>query len=460
MMPAVKGTLDIVATYWSSRAARERAFRWRELRAARAVVSQEPRRKGQKGRDEGEVFRSAIRAAVAPLKVWPRPRAALAVDFTFHTTSRQPPQLWHMPKHYLDLLGESGGLAVSSSPPLYCDDRQVKMLYASVHHGWALSTPQSPAILLTVRTRSDALYTMNLAYQLSQRPGAPGYTQQDAPTFGDLDASDEDLRTAQALEHDGDPLSQHTAHLLRHHARQQRQEALLHRNDEGLTGVFFSNAHRLLARRNDREHSAFRPATLAGIDRSFTPEDQITFAREMLTGLSAIELPPLPNAPGESRAFKENIDRICADYVAIRPGLFPLVAPLRVTVLVVPPERHHNNSADLDNIVIRILAAVDKHMKPPISPWYLGPLPPEGLLIAGREARMWKQEGLARAKALGSTAIWAYQVVELARTPRDPTAGQVLLVLGHGMNHESLWSHAASYVDSQFDDDWEDESLW
>jgi hypothetical protein len=380
----------------------------------------------------------------------------LAVDLAFDTSERQPPQLWHLPKNYLDLLGSTGAPPSDPGALLYRDDRQVKLLFASVHHGWERAGRRAPSILISARTRTDALYVMDLASRLAERRGSPRLGWQDDPFADDLDTSREDLRTADVLWRRGDVESRHVAEVMRHHVRRRGQEALLSGNDDWLTTAVVGNARRLLIGVDPRDVEAVKAARVLGLEGGITPEVQATFARRMLTGLNGIALPPLPTARGQGASFKTEVDRICAEYVADRPGLFPLVVPLRVTVLVVPPDRDRRSAADLDNVLIRVLGAVDAHMKPPISPWLLGPLPPPGLVIAGRDARDWKTEGLERAKSLGSTSVWAYQILELARLPTDPPGGQVMLVLGNGMNHDSLWGQAANYVREQFERD-EDE---
>jgi hypothetical protein len=458
----MRGGRTSTTRYWNTRRAQERAFWLRDLGTARAIIPHEPRRKGSRGQQEAASFQSDARAQLQIWSSWPRPRAALAVDLMFHTTERQPPKLWHLPKHYLDLLGESDP-STGVAPLLYRDDRQVKMLYASVDHGWNASAPKEGAILIDARTRTNALHVMDLADQLAQREGSPPLgRREDLPydPYGEeWGLAEEDLRTASALERRGDVESQYIAEVMRHRVRLHRQAGLLDSNDEWLTRVFLGNARRLVTGNDGRDRANQEAATRLGFEPVITPEDQITFARHLLTGLYPIELPPLPNVHGEGSAFRKRVDQICDQYVVAHPGLFPLVVPLQVTVLVVPPDRHHRNSADLDNILIKILAAVDEHMKPPISPWFLGPLPPEGLLIDDQSARTFQQQGRDRARSLGRTSLWAYQIIELARTRQDAAAGQVLLILGHGMNRDSLWSRAFRYVEHWFDATHDDDEV-
>jgi hypothetical protein len=159
-----------------------------------------------------------VSAALTPLNHWPRAKAALALDLHFVTSERQPPKLWSLPKHYLDLLG-SGGPHATLEPRLYCDDRQVKMLFVSAQHGWDPITPGQPWLGFTARTRADALADMDLARELSQDSGAPALGWQDDPAADDLDVTSEELRTAEWLEGRGDEQSMHAAALIRHRVR-------------------------------------------------------------------------------------------------------------------------------------------------------------------------------------------------------------------------------------------------
>lgn len=429
-------------------------LRRRELRVAHVLLDQEPRRKGRRGRLEAEAFRDEVSRSLERNAAWPKLKAPLAIDFQFVTSERQPPKLWSLPKHYLDLLG-SGRPNAPQQPLLFGDDRQVKMLYVSAHHGWEPDAERRPWLAMSARTRKDALHVIEQADRLSHRRDAAQLGWDEDPARDDLDLSRETLDTAARLEARGDEVSVRTAELMRHHVRRNVQEELLKSNDEWLTSIFLRDARRLMlgpSRVEDRPYgrwSSYGPSE----------QDQVLFARQTLRGLYSLELPPLPNARGGSAEFRIELEGVCAEFVAARPGLFPLVEPLRVTVLVVPPAKHHANTADLDNILLRILSTVDEQMKPPLNPWLTGPPPPGGMIIAGEDALDRHQRGLARAKSLGETAIWAYQVVELARTSEDPAAGQVTLVLGHGMNDQSVWAQAARYANDNLDahadgDDW------
>lgn len=442
--------------YWSSNDGRRRAFERRRFRAARAIVLQEPRRKGRGPAGESIAFRAAVREQTAHMEVWPRPRAILAVDLHFSTSARQPPQLWNLPKNYLDLLGETSVPASDAGPVLYSDDRSIRMLYASCRHGWDpdASEPARSAIAVIARTRADALADMALAWRVSSGDIGPEFGLHDDTEVDALDLSGEELCTADELEKRGDADSLYIAAYLRHRVRERRQDLLLRGNDAWLTTVFCGGGHRLLTGSDPRARKLSRLAPTAEGHRALAAswETSSDYRRAFLTGLNYLTLPGLPTSAGDTRLFRQAVDNICADFVSQHPSLFPLVVPLRVSVLVVPPRRSARNAKDLDNVIIDVLSSVDRHFKPPLNPWLLGPVSDDEKASAGRrDVSAWKRKGLARLKSLGETSIWAYQILELQRHDDDPPAGALMLVLGHGMHHRSLWENADDYLTQYFD---------
>jgi hypothetical protein len=153
--------------YWDSPSGLTQAHRRRFERTARIRVGQEPRSKtSARPRDLME-FRRVVRDEVRIFRDWPRPRAALALDFFFRTTRRQPPALWALPKHYLDLCGATSAPEADPGPVLFGDDRQVKMLFASCVHAWQPDgTGPAPSIEIVARSRSDFLAGMDLTDRL------------------------------------------------------------------------------------------------------------------------------------------------------------------------------------------------------------------------------------------------------------------------------------------------------
>lgn len=127
--------------------------------------------------------------------------------------------------------------------------------------------------------------------------------------------------------------------------------------------------------------------------------------REMLlSGPLSIPLPGLPRASGEGRDFAAAVRKDMQLMVDRYPILAPLLVPLKVVLLLVPPEQ----GKDLDNLALAVLPAVRD--------------------------------------ALNGPDITAYEVIELKRTAADPAAGLLRIALGSGSQDESTWQRATDYV--------------
>jgi len=434
----------------------------RQRRAVRALVHQEPQRKG-KGADRAAIaFRNDVREQLAWAKWEARESALLAVGLEFRTTRKQPAQLWNLPKNYLDLLGSSTAPAADPGPVLFHDDRSVKMLYASCDHDWGGTTEEEeereisvPHIAISARTRADALSDMALAYRVAmKRNDGRGLIRED-PNADDLIREDcrRELGTAETLRARGGPWLR-TADLMTHRANQRWQELVLGGNDIWLRNAFFSEGRSLLMG-VDREPRPAIPdadadAILAQMGfRLPTITTTRRATREMLLGgFVRTELPPLPTASGGTSEFKQGVSAAYAGFLDKYPDLFPLLVPLRVTVVVVPPR---GSSKDLDNVILSLLAELDRQWRPPAAPWLLSPALEDPLPPGLEYTREWYIKERARRKTLGETAISSYQILELKRHRGDPARGALMLIPGDGSIHGSLWDEADRYLEEHFD---------
>lgn len=114
-----------------------------------------------------------------------------------------------------------------------------------------------------------------------------------------------------------------------------------------------------------------------------------------------------------------------------------MLVPLKVTLVVIPPAQ----GKDLDKLVLDVLPAVHKAFRLHIEPWLFAPIPANSADLEADRAKAVK-----RLKSLNSESVTAFQVIELRRSPGDPAAGMLRLVLGlgHGYDHaaQSLWYRA------------------
>lgn len=156
--------------YGTSAKAMARRVHDRRLRTVTAMLDQEPRKKSKAGRVEAGPFRAAVRQAADRTSDWPKPRAAVALDLHFHTSRRQPPALWALPKNYLDLLGAGSASATDDEGSvLYNDDSQVKLLFVSCRHEWRPDGTAGGSIIVEARTRASALADTRLAAELASQ---------------------------------------------------------------------------------------------------------------------------------------------------------------------------------------------------------------------------------------------------------------------------------------------------
>ncbi len=434
-------TLTPVQGYWASAEAieRQRFDRW--LRTVRVTVDQEPRQKGRAGRREAQPFRAAVREAITLKRDWPKPRAALALDFAFQATARQPPSLWRLPKHYLDLLGASSAPTADPGPVLYGDDQQVKLLFATLYR--RDNPGESGRIHLEARTRASAITDMQLAGELIEHHE----DLEDDTRWAEADPED-DMDQHNENRH----LPEDLAERLRFHDKARCQAMLLGSNDRLVRDVFFHAAGWLLT---GVDSNARRLERLGPI-RSVAVEDLLNNIvelngqqRDLLWSTIRVELPPLPLETGDGVTFALAIRRAFRGFIQQRPDLQPLIVPLRVTVLVVPPKRRAADIKDLDNILINVLAIMEEEVKPHPEPWHLAP----PAVWPDRDTDdVSRSEDRDRSRGLDISGTWTYQVLELHRQPADTDQGALVLVPGLGWNRMSIWSEAERFVEQRLAD--------
>jgi len=430
-----------VEGYWASAEAieRQRFDRW--LQTVRVTVDQEPRQKGPAGRREAQPFRAAVREAITLKHDWPKPRAALALDFAFHATARQPPSLWRLPKHYLDLLGASSAPPADPGPVLYGDDQQVKLLFATLDR--TDNPGDSGRIHLKARTRASAITDMQLAGELIEHEDLEGDTRwAEADPEDGMDQHDENRH-----------LPEYLAERLRFHDKARYQAMLLGSNDRLVRSVFFDAARWLLTGvdSDTRRLARLGPAGSVAVEGLLNNivEWNVQQRDRLWWSTIRVELPPLPLQTGDGATFALAIRLAFRGFIQQRPDLQPLIVPLRVTVLVVPPKRRAADIKDLDNILIDVLAIMEEEVKPHPEPWRLAS---PGVWPDGDTDHVSRSEDRARSRGLSISGTWAYQVLELHRQPADTDQGALILVPGLGWNHMSIWSEAERFVEQRLAD--------
>ena len=155
---------------------------------------------------------------------------------------------------------------------------------------------------------------------------------------------------------------------------------------------------------------------------------------DVLRSPFSIALPPLPQTGAERATFTSRVEAALAEYHRRWLRWEFMLVPLKVTLVVIPPAQ----GKDLDNLVLEVLPAVHKAFRPHIEPWLFAPIPANSSDLEADRAKAMK-----RLKSLNRESVTAFQVIELRRSPSDPAAGMLRLVLGlgHGYDHaaQSLW---------------------
>ncbi|WDZ84034.1 hypothetical protein [Micromonospora cathayae] len=154
----------------------------------------------------------------------------------------------------------------------------------------------------------------------------------------------------------------------------------------------------------------------------------------LLSGPLTVPMPGLPTASGERSRFRDEVRRQLEEFRRRRPILDPLVVPLKITILVVPPEQ----GKDLDNIALDVLPTAHEVLKPHVEPWLLAP--------TFGEIGEHREKALRRMRSINAQSVTTYQVIELQRIPEDPEAGLLRLALGRGDQYDSFWTETYDLV--------------
>jgi hypothetical protein len=391
----------MVDRFWSSPAGREISWRQRVMRTRYLSVESEPEQKGRRG-NRGRSARAQLDLLDQLRAVNQHPLTGpVAVDVAFWASRPQSPGLHNLAKHLLDVLG---AMPPETAAPrryvLYKDDRQVKLLHvrlwrradASVSSGrttiCARPLRDVAADLGLVHTLEDELMRTSLAeqdWELSWPPiprrafelGA-AMSGEDANAWLEMDRW---LATVEDARH---------------------QEQLLASAGALLTSVLAGAPHWIAGVGSPSRPYAGNPAFT---DIHAALDQMAANHREMLLSSPlSIPLPGLPRARGEGRTFKAAVRKNVEAMVDRFPALAPLRVPLKVVLLVVPPEQ----GKDLDNLALSVLPAVHD--------------------------------------ALNGPDITAYEVIELKRTDADAAVGLLRFALGSGSQGGSTWQRATDYV--------------
>ncbi|WP_188186914.1 hypothetical protein [Nonomuraea sp. SYSU D8015] len=407
--------------------------RW--ARTLRLFVDGEPERKGARGKRSAVTFQRQVLDRMAALRRRPF-TGPVALDLAFHTARRNPPAIYQLAKHVLDLLGATDPATQRGRRSvLYRDDRQVKFLYVGLRQTWSPDAAHDASAGWTgivARPVRDVTADLRLAHLLCSNDWPT--QEDDASPFWSPDLPDDVDRDRERPS--GDPALWSWAEQFSvYFDRMRRQTSVLARTDAVLlTGLcsYLDN----LADSSPRRPGQWREAFEAVLHDSYRMSRHL-----LLSNPLTAPLPGLPRSAGDASTFVHGLREQLEDFRHRRPLFTSLVVPVTVTFLVIPPEQ----GKDLDNIARVALPIVHDVFRPHIEPHLLSPQP------CDEDAEPWRVEALRRLRSLNANSVAAYQVIELPRTPQDPPEGVLRLALGAD-SHGSWWDRAAAYVDKRIID--------
>jgi hypothetical protein len=409
----------------------QRRARWKRIFLIR--IEGEPTQKRRRGSERSAIdFQRQVIEGMELYRRYPF-HGPIALDLHFTSTRSNPPIIYHVAKHTLDVLGTAH--PANSRPRrrsvLYRDDRQVKFLYVALDQEWKPSqtegdTPPKGSVFLIARPARDAVTDLCVAYELN--------TDSDYEDLIDDYDDDEELDPFHVPDLPDDldmyrepfpeptPMQEFLNQSIRFQHAIDLQESILARTDRLLAHTLAGYLKGL----SDVSHP---------VVGDLFRENLETERNLLLSSPLSLPLPGLPQVEGTSDAFAELVRGSLQTFKDRWPLFRSLLVPVKVTFLVIPPEK----GKDLDNIALTVLPIAHEVLRPHIQPHVLAPDPPDA-------PSPWVIETRKRLRSLNANSVAAYQVIELPRSPEDPPGGTLRLALGRH-SRESWWNRAAGYID-------------
>ncbi len=408
----------------------------------------EPEGKGERGRRAVREFQRQVatqqRAAGHRAMTGP-----VALELRFVSTRPTPPAIHRMAKWALDVLEQPGPTAMLSAdrrPLMYRNDRQVKLLHVSLGQAWPGDGhppgPESPKTIIHAQPLRDAVEDLLVSYELS---GVRQSHHMDYDVFGEHEEDDYPLIDpheewdTEVAPPTGDPAwDRFNASLLAWSTYQNlelSQKRLLIAMDRLVDGAISSAPYQISGSGVRSGGGARRwPELVDLVEQHETQRWQ-----DLLSFPLTLPLPGLPESSCDRRIFRDALYVSMERFRGRWPVLQNLVVPIKVTMLVVPPQQ----GKDLDNLALDVLPAVHEVLRPHIEPWHFTPRLLDEGDPADTQIKRERDQALKRLRSLNAQSVTAYQVVELKRRPEHPPQGllRLTLGLGDGYDHrtQSLW---------------------
>ncbi|MEU8216723.1 hypothetical protein AB0C47_13235 [Micromonospora taraxaci] len=434
--------------FWSSPEAWQYRSYVRRRRVRRIDVGGEPEGKGERGRRAVLEFQRQVAAQqrAAGHRAMTGP---VALDLRFVSTRPTPPAIHRMAKWALDVLEQpapTAALSADRRPLVYRNDRQVKLLHVSLDQAWRGDghppVPEGPKTIIHAQPLRDFVEDLRVSHELSmvkqsRRSGWDVLGEDDEDDYPRIDPREE--WNTEVPRPTGDPArDRFNASLLAWSTYQNielSQKRLLIAMDRLVEGAISSAPYQI------SESGAFDGG---GVRRwpelaDLVEQHENQRWQNLLSFPLMLPLPGLPESSADRRTFRDALYISLEAFRGRWPVLQKLVVPIRVTMLVIPPQQ----GKDLDNLALDVLPAVHEVLRPHVEPWHFTPRLLDEGDSAARQVERERDQALKRLKSLNAQSVTAYQVVELKRRPEHPPRGllRLTLGLGDGYDHrtQSLW---------------------
>lgn len=342
---------------------------------------------------------------------------------------RQEPQIYQLPKHYLDLLQAKRYPNDRSPKLLLQDDRLVKCLICT--YSFADAARSRPHVSFETTTLKDFVQELLLYDRIVNRDTG----EEDTDVGGRLSAPEDPYGYAY------DPVRDY-------------REALKQR--DSLSGNYRVLADMMLPTYQMDAQSRIlgvrepQPVQIARIYEPLLKRRGIRgdvfqpvagMIRQVFSiGVASADLGAPPARPGESDLFKERVRVALAEMRQSDPLWERLLTTMGITILYVPPK--FGQKIDLDNLAMRIVPQVCAELKPPATVFHaLRNFKPNAVTGVASD----RLDALRRVEKIQVTR---YQAFELPRLEKDPPEGNVRLLL-HGRNeYTDPWDRCREAVDA------------
>ncbi len=360
---------------------------------------------------------------------------ALMVEIHFWPGSRNPPEVHHLAKHYLDLLQKP--VSGVSLPPrrkrvLVRDDAQIEFLSCLYD-----TRMDEEGLRLCVRHLTDFFEDLELYRDIANGNLGSG--------FESTDDGYERMRRESAIEDYRDFRDRKRDYVARFGKETADRMDLIWKRDaqEALLFDRRLDLQMIASLLRPRYHHLRKNTAMASILETTSRMARSVYEYPFMSvdfGARAVK-------HGESKEFKRRVRQGLMEAKKRTPLLYPLLAPCGVTVLYLPPR--NASRIDLDNLVREsIIPSVHEILKPPGTP--------RDFLAAVNAGKIDPElaEMLERYKCAPKFHITGYQIFCLPRMSADPENGNVRLILHGG----DVWETRLQLLDSALTK-WEESDL-